>query len=132
MCKVPQIEQSDGDGGVPGEGEAVWVCRALPQQGLDMLHLRVPEEQFDSRVQVATLCGGRGVLEDADAQEQPLLSLILNIFIIMDKLEVQMFNNLILTQDHRREPYCFDKCFDSFEKEVTPTQQECISTHSFI
>ena len=130
MYEVPKGEHSDGNGGVFGESETVWVCRAISEQSVDLLHIRLLEEQLDPRVQVASLCGGRGVREDADTQEQPILSLILYIFIIMDKLEEQMFNNLILTQEHRREPYCFDKCFNSFEKEVTPVQQDCISNYS--
>ena len=45
----------------------------------------------------------------------------------MDKLSDNMFAHLMNTQKHKRHTFCFDKCLDSFEKEVTSGQQDCIS-----
>ena len=45
----------------------------------------------------------------------------------MDKLDESVFGSLMASQDHRRQPYCFDKCFNTFEKEITQPQYNCIS-----
>lgn len=44
----------------------------------------------------------------------------------MDRLKEEEFVAHLFLQRPKRQPYCFDQCFESFEKEVSSAQEQCI------